>query len=143
MLVGGPPLFALIFYARAPFIYETAYGGADRAPAGRSALRFSTLAQAHALGKKLEKASADVAYSIFKIDDGDMVLKGSYPKRVNAEGATIRFRRRRRPPTGGADDTRLGVGGMCAAARGAPTQWTHRASHHASDGLSALHCGPT
>jgi len=64
-----------------------------------------------ALGRKLVVASPDVSYSVFKLVDGAMELKGSFPKNVNVEGARIKFRRRR-PPTGGADDSLLGVGGM-------------------------------
>jgi hypothetical protein len=109
MRAHGQPRCALS--ASLPHADETAYGGAERAPAGRTALRLSTLAQALALGRKLEKASSAVTYSVFKLEDGRIDLKGSYPKRVNAEGARVQFRRRQ-PRTGGADDTQLGVGGM-------------------------------
>ena len=40
-----------------------------------------------------------------------MRVLGSFPKRVNVDGARIRFKRRQ-PRTGGADDTLLGVSGM-------------------------------
>lgn len=40
-----------------------------------------------------------------------MDLMSSFPKKVNAKDAKIQFRRRR-PPTGGADDIRLGISGM-------------------------------
>lgn len=103
---------ALIWHSPEPFVYETLYGGAEQAPLGRSAQRFATLDQALALGKKLQAASPRISYTVYKLGDGTMELKGSYPKRVNAEGAKVRFRRRT-PRTGGADDgTLLGVGGM-------------------------------
>ena len=112
IVMQAAPLFALILNTPAPFVYETSYGGAEQAPLGVSAFRFATLAQALALGRKLEAASPTAAtYSVFKLADGEMTLKGRYPKRVNAEGAKVRFRKRR-PRTGGADDSLLGVGGM-------------------------------
>jgi hypothetical protein len=93
-------------------VYESLYGGADESPAGRQAVRLSTKAQALALGKNLAKANAALTYSLYKFgSEGDMNLLGSFPKRVNAEGARVRFRRRR-PRLGGADDALLGVGGM-------------------------------
>ena len=95
-----------------PFVYESLYGGADESPAGRQAVRLSTKAQALALGKNLAKANAALTYSLYKFgSEGDMNLLGSFPKRVNAEGARVKFRRRR-PRLGGADDALLGVGGM-------------------------------
>jgi len=106
-----PVIFALIWSSPAPFVYETIYGGAERAPAGRSVARLNTKAQALALGKRLEKANPAVTYSLYKINGGEMTLLGAYPKRVNVAGARIKFRRRR-PPTGGANDATLGVGGM-------------------------------
>jgi hypothetical protein len=110
MRVGNA--FVLMFFTPMPFVYETAYGGAERADVGRSALRFGTLAQALAIGRKLQcTAPEGFSYTVYKMGDGVMELKGAYPKRVNAEGARIKFRRRQ-PRTGGADDARLGVGGM-------------------------------
>ena len=109
--IGGPPIFALIWFAKEPFVYETSYGGADQALAGRNAMRFSTKAQAMALGRNLEKASPGVTYSVYRITDGEMRCENSFPKAVNVEGARIKFRRRQ-PKTGGADDSLLGVGGM-------------------------------
>lgn len=109
--LGGPPRIVLIWYSPAPFVYENSFGGADLAPLGRSTARFSTLAQALALGRKLEAASKGITYSVYKLGDGEMELKGSYPKRINAEGAKVKFRRRK-PKTGGAEDRILGVGGM-------------------------------
>ena len=101
-----------MWYSPAAFVYEAAYGGAERAVAGRSALRFSTKTQALALGRNLAKAAPDgLTYSVFRLVDGEMRLENSFPKAVNVEGARIRFRRRT-PPTGGADDSLLGVGGM-------------------------------
>ena len=81
------------------------------APLGRGAVRTSTLTQAMAMGRKLIASQPRVTYNVYRLIGGRMELKGSYPKRVNAEGARIRFRRRR-PRTGGADDSSLGVGGM-------------------------------
>ncbi len=112
MQIGGPHRFALIWSADAPFVYEGLHGGAEHAPLGRGGARFATLAQALAMGKRLEAGLPSISYGVFVLeDDGTMRLKGSFPKRVNAEGAVIRFRRRA-PRTGGADDSRLGVGGM-------------------------------
>jgi hypothetical protein len=105
------PFFALVWYSPAPFVYETLYGGAAQAPLGRSAVRVSTLVQAHALGRKLSQSAPSVTYNVYKLAGSEMELKGSYPKGVNAAGARIKFRRRR-PPLGGADDSLLGVGGM-------------------------------
>lgn len=111
-VVGGPPRFVLIWYSPEPFIYETNYGGAERALAGRNALRFSTKAQALALGRNLVKAApAGVTYSCYRLSEDEMILENSFPKAVNYEGARIKFRRRQ-AKTGGADDTLLGVGGM-------------------------------
>ena len=111
MQIGGPPLFVLIYFTRETFVHETLYGGAEMASVGRTAVRTSTLAQAMALGRNLEAASPGIRYSVFKLSDGEMQLKSSFPKRVNAEGARVKFRRRK-PRTGGADDALLGVGGM-------------------------------
>jgi hypothetical protein len=94
-----------------PFVYETSFGGAERALAGRSVLRFSTKAQALALGRNLAKAMPAVTYSVYRLTDDEMRLENSFPKAVNVEGARVRFRRRK-PKTGGADDSLLGVGGM-------------------------------
>ena len=110
-VIGGPPLFVLMWFSNTPFIYETSYGGAEKALAGRNAVRFSTKAQALALGRNLLKAQPSVTYSVYRLADGDMRLENSFPKKVNVEGARIKFRKRR-PKTGGADDSLLGVGGM-------------------------------
>ena len=113
MAFAAAPVFALIFYSPTPFVYETPYGGAERALAGRQALRFNTKLQAMSTGEKLLRAQPAVTYSVYKLtSDQGMILQGEFPKRVNAEGAVVKFRRRR-PPTGGSDDgTLLGVGGM-------------------------------
>ena len=68
-------LFVLMWYAPAPFVYETSYGGAEQAPAGRSVLRFSTKAQALALGRLLAKGSPSVTYSVYRLGDGEMSLE--------------------------------------------------------------------
>ncbi len=79
---------------------------------GTGALRLDTVDQALALGKNLVRDGPEgLRYSIYKFSDDGAELRGLYPRRVNAVGARIRFRRRS-PPTGGADDARLGVGGM-------------------------------
>lgn len=104
-------MMVLMWLSPVPFVYETLYGGAEHAPIGRQAVRLTNFAQALALGRNLEKANPQITYSVYQLGDGEMILKGSYPKRVNADGARIKFRRRR-PRTGGADDTLLGVGGM-------------------------------
>lgn len=105
------PIFSLMWFSPEPFVYETSYGGADKSPMGRSVERFRTLHQALAFGKKLEASMPMITYSIYKMQDGNMEIKGTYPKKVNADGARIKFRKRK-PPTGGADDALLGVGGM-------------------------------
>ena len=110
-IVGGPPLFVLMFFSPEPLLFESSYGGAERALAGRSFKRFSTKAQALAFGRNLLKASPKVTYSVYRLADGEMICLASFPKAVNVEGARIKFRRRT-PKTGGADDTLLGVGGM-------------------------------
>lgn len=92
--IGGPPMFVLMWFSKVPFVYEAPYGGAAQAPAGRSVLRFSTKAQALALGRNLAKVQADVSYSVYRLRDGEMRLENSFPKAVNAEGARIKFRRR-------------------------------------------------
>jgi hypothetical protein len=109
--IGGPPRIVLIWNSPEPFVYENNSGGADLAPLGRSTARFSTLAQALALGRKLEAASRRITYCVYLLGDGEMELKGSYPKQVNAVGAKVKFRKRK-PRTGGAEDRQLGVGGM-------------------------------
>ena len=109
--IGGPPSFVLMWYSSEPFVYETMYGGAERALAGRSVQRFSTKAQALAMGRNLLKSAPGVTYSVYRLADGDMLLENSFPKRINVEGARIKFRRRK-PKSGGADDSLLGVGGM-------------------------------
>ena len=102
----------LMWLSPVPFVYETLYGGAEHSPVGRQAVRLSTLNQALALGRNLEKANPSITYSVYTLGDGEMRLKGSYPKGVNADGARIKFRRRK-PRTGGSnDETLLGVGGM-------------------------------
>jgi hypothetical protein len=111
MQFGEPPKVVLIWSASTPFRYEALGGFVEWCETGRSAQRLSTLAQAHSLGKLLLKAEPSVTYSIYKLGDGEMSLQGSYPKKVNAEGARIKFRRRK-PRLGGADDQQLGVGGM-------------------------------
>ena len=93
MQIGPPTLFVIIWSSTESFVYETLYGGAERSAAGRRALRLNTKAQALALGRQLAKASPSVKYSVYKMGEEGMVLLGSYPKRVNAEGARIRFRR--------------------------------------------------
>lgn len=108
---GGPPRYVIIWSAPQPFRYEALGGFVEWCETGRSATRLSTLTQAHAFGKNLLKAQPLVTYSIYVLGDGSMNLKGSFPKKVNAEGAKIKFRRRK-PRTGGADDQQLGVGGM-------------------------------
>ncbi|KAL3919739.1 MAG: hypothetical protein SGPRY_005524 [Prymnesium sp.] len=105
------PFFAIVWSSECPFVYETLYGGAEEAASGRGAVRTSTLVQALTLGKRLVSSQPNLTYNIYKLMDGTMQLMGSYPKRVNAEGAVIRFRRRR-PRSGGADDNLLGIGGM-------------------------------
>ena len=106
------PIFTLMWFSTEAFVYETPYGGAERSPAGRSVVRLSTLAQCVAFGKKLEASAPSVTYSIYKMENSNMRLKGTYPKTVNAEDARIRFRKRQ-PRLGGAnDETVLGVGGM-------------------------------
>ena len=32
-----------------------------------------------------------MTYSVYKLEDGEINLKGSYPKRVNAEGARVKL----------------------------------------------------
>mmetsp|Transcript_4918 Transcript_4918/g.9573 ORF Transcript_4918/g.9573 Transcript_4918/m.9573 type:complete len:201 (-) Transcript_4918:150-752(-) len=106
------PMFVLIWFSPSSFIYEMPYGGAEKSPAGRSVVRLSTLAQALAFGKRLEvNAGNGFTYSVFKMEDGDMWLKGTYPKAINAQDARIKFRKRK-PKLGGADEALLGVGGM-------------------------------
>jgi len=75
--IGGSQRLIVIWNSPEPFVYESSYGGAELAPLGRSTARFSNLAQALALGKKLEAASARVTYSVYRLGDGEMELKGS------------------------------------------------------------------
>ena len=110
-IIGGPPMFVLMWFSPAAFVYETSFGGAEKALAGRSALRFNTKAQALALGRNMAKVNPAVSYSVYRLRDGEMRLENSFPKAVNVEGARIKFRRRA-PKLGGADDSLLGVGGM-------------------------------
>ena len=106
------PIFTLMWFSPEPFIYETPYSGAERSPAGRSVVRLSTLAQALAFGKKLEANNPSVTYSIYKMEDSKMQLKGTYPKAVNVQDARIKFRKRTPRLGGSNDETVLGVGGM-------------------------------
>jgi len=107
-------MFMLIWFSPSSFLYETPYGGAEKSPAGRSVVRLSTLTQALAFGKRLEAGvgrPGSFSYSVYKMEDSSMQLKGTYPKAVNAQDARIKFRKRK-PKLGGADETLLGVGGM-------------------------------
>ena len=72
----------------------------------------ASLSQALAQGRRLEAGSDAVSYSIFELDknDGSMQLKGSYPKKVNVDGAKVKFRRRTAKK--GFGDTLLGAGGV-------------------------------
>lgn len=105
------PFFAIVWLSDQPFVYETLYGGASQAPLGRSAARTNTLMEALTFGKKLVASQPRVTFNVYKVVGGEMQLVGTFPKRVNAEGAIVRFRRRK-PRLGGADDSLLGVGGM-------------------------------
>lgn len=105
------PFYALIWRSDAPFLYESLSSAVVEAPRGASAARCASLHDAHALGARLRAAAPRLAYSVYRVDDGRMLLVGSRPRRVNVPSAAIRFRRRR-TPTGGAEDARLGVGGM-------------------------------
>lgn len=105
------PFFAIVWLSDAAFVYETLYGGAAEAPIGRGAARTSTLIQALSLGKKLVASRPQLTFNVYKFTGTTTQLVGTFPKRVNAEGAIVRFRRRA-PRLGGADDARLGVAGM-------------------------------
>ena len=104
------PIYMVMWFSTQPFVYESFLGGAAEAPAGRSAMRVSTLAQALALGRRVEQA-AGIEWSVYKLDDGTCTLKASFPKRVNVGGAKVKFRRRR-AKDGSLLDGPFGVGGM-------------------------------
>jgi len=108
-LGSSAALFVLIWSAPHDFVYEGLSGAAEQAAAGRGVARTSTLAQALALGKRLGVSAPQCTYSVYKLQSGEMILKGAYPKRINVKDARIRFRRR---AVTRADGTPLGVGGM-------------------------------
>ena len=108
-----PPLIVLMWSAKTSFGYESFLSGTrELSKAGMNSVRVSNFYQARSLGQELIKWGPEgLSYAVYELADGDMRLLGRYPKRVNAEGAKIKFRRRN-PRTGGADDASLGVGGM-------------------------------